>query len=192
MTYISNLDHQWEDLVSLYKTIIQISFIERLMWYGEIWQPQINGEVTTGNGPQPPPSHRTGTGHNLSDRGDQFGERRETVWRWFTATRTRTVATFQSTSKVRISWLRFQTSAFKSLQVHNAKSQRKTELTILKWFLFGKGTHHWTTPLLCWVRQLLPHVIRVVGCAQRHTIVFLLVGAKYFQVLVFLERSTKL
>lgn len=49
------------------------------MWYGEIWQPQINGEVTTGNGPQPPPSHRTGTGHNVSDRGDQFGERRETV-----------------------------------------------------------------------------------------------------------------
>lgn len=184
MTYISNLDHQWEDLVSLYKTIIQISFIERLMWYSEIWQPQINGEVTTylpdWDWTQP-----------LRSRGSVWRERRN-CRRWFTATRTRTVATFQSTSKVRISWLRFQTSAFKSLQVHNAKSQRKTELTILKWFLFGKGTHHWTTPLLCWVRQLLPHVIRVVGCVQRHTIVFLLVGAKYFQVLVFLERSTKL
>ena len=60
------------------------------------------------------------------------------------------------------------------------------------WQGYRSLDHHEGLPSLCGVRQLLPYVIRVDGCAQKHTIVFLLVGARYLQVLLFLEHSTKL
>lgn len=44
-------------------------------------------------------------------------------------------AAFQSALAVGISWLKFPTSDLQAFQVHDAKSEQKTLLTVTEWFV---------------------------------------------------------